>query len=407
MNAAWFQQHVVQEGVEIRSVRIEQGSIRRGKHSIVARIMVETTTKGTKHLFLKRYVKEELPTRSPRQWRRDLTSYRSEARFYANVYPLLMHPCHLRLIKPIDVRFRLDAQGAETNDGFIVLLENVLCESPTDAPTRLVPKDSLSYEDTCHALDYLAVLHASAIRTPAIMAQVKADLWDSASWWTYHKRGDDELQNAPRVWAKVLAAFEPALTNAGVTITPHFRALADRMLAQAAYVNGQLVGPASDRFESLRTLVHGDFKTANLFFDAQTGQVTAFDWQWAGVGLGVLDIANLLNTSVGIDALGHERQLLRHYYDRFERERGGGVGELEATYPFEALVRHYELASIEYMRVLIANFWETTTLEACAGEDGANTNWGLGYRSVPHVIRAMRKLDDGLRAIEAEQVPTN
>jgi thiamine kinase-like enzyme len=402
MTPQWLEQCVFPHGGHVQARRVVPGSIRKGKHSIVAKLEVDVlgsqSVVQTKHVFLKRYVQEELPPRAARNWTRDLISYRCEARFYESVYPhLVLHPsASIGVIKPLHVQFRIDSSGRETGDGFLVLLENVVASTP------LEPADRLTREDTQHALKYLAGLHAASMQSPELLHQVKTYLWPSGTWWSFEKRGVDELRHAPVIWKRMLEAFHQEIEASGLAIDSALKNLGERMVEHAAYISDQLFGEPSDAYAPLKTLVHGDFKTGNLFFHADTREVTAFDWQWAGLGLGALDVANLLNTSVGIEALADEEGLLRFYYDAFQQALRTGTVDLETLYPFEAFTRHVDLATLEYARVLIANFWDDTTPASCVA-DAHKTNWGLGYRSVPHVLRLVHKLHHGLARFAQEQ----
>ncbi|KAJ3088252.1 hypothetical protein HDU96_004196, partial [Phlyctochytrium bullatum] len=52
-----------------------------------------------------------------------------------------------------------------------------------------------------------------------------------------------------------------------------------------------------------RTLVHGDFKSENLLFDATRTTCAAYDFQYVGTGFGAQDIAYLLANSVDTSLL--------------------------------------------------------------------------------------------------------
>ncbi|KAJ0401365.1 hypothetical protein ATCC90586_000972 [Pythium insidiosum] len=409
---AWLQSLPVFAAVGVSSCDVVPGTVRRGKQSVVATLRVGLREElppgaGTsaRHLFIKRFVKRELPPRSERQWTRDFASYHNEAFVYQHLHSELS--AHgISMIPPVAVVF----DHGEAPRDCLVLLDDVLRGSPR----RLLSLDCLGKEDAKTLLRFLAKLHAAPLADKRLLALAEKHLWPQGAWWTLAKRGVEELQHAPEVWRGVLAAFRGVLENDfAVAITPALEALGERMVAHAAYVSEQLFGETA----APKTLIHGDAKTANFFFDASTRQeVTAFDWQWTGLGLGALDVANLLNTSVAIDALddGTETELLESYLSalRQELEQGGhpleySLHELRrhyqlATLEYARLRRHYQLATLEYARVLIANFWRDMTPETCA-QDMHKTNWGLGYRSVPHVVCMIRKLDEGLRAVELER----
>ncbi|RLN58742.1 hypothetical protein BBJ29_004214 [Phytophthora kernoviae] len=57
--------------------------------------------------------------------------------------------------------------------------------------------------------------------------------------------------------------------------------------------------------------------------------------------------------------------------------------------------------STEYARLLISNFWKRMTPQSCMSKAN-NGNCGLGYRSIPHVVRMVRKLHSGLARVKME-----
>lgn len=428
MTPAWLTEHAFHGRVSVVTASVVPGSVHRGKQSNVLKLRVEVADAvsgsprtTSKTLFVKRYVKSELPPRSDAHWRRDLYSYRTESRFYSRFHEKLR--AHVVLIPPLAVVYATerstDATDVEATDRFLVILESVDSSDndasqenteqfPSLARKRYVHADCLDLPDAREALKYLAQLHAAALTSPGLVREAASELWPSGGWWSFAKRGGMQgLANMPAVWSSVAKAFAPEIdAHFGVDAARRasLQSLAERMMRHAEYISAELFEKSP---EALRTLIHGDFKSANLFFDATSRAVVAFDWQWCGVAIGALDVAYLLNTSVSMDALagGNEELLLRWYYDRFVAllaDAPEPSRAVEREYPFEAFRRHYALATLEYARVLLSNFWSGMTPATCAAKF-TNTNCGLGYRSVPHVLRMIAKLDEGLLMVEHER----
>lgn len=402
MTPQWLSQHVFKNTREVVSANVVPGSVHYGKQSTVLKLQVsycEATSSSEalkqQTLFVKRYVKSELPPRSEAHWTRDLFSYQTESRFYARFYDQLSDNDEsqgVALIEPLAVLYGRDAQGNEAGDRFLLVLDSV-----TDNGQAYVHADCLGLKDAKQALTYLAGLHSSALNQPGLVTQAARDLWPSGGWWSFAKRGGiSGLQNTASIWESVRTSFASEMAQVQLTING---SLAERMVRNAAFISAELFESSPS---SLRTIVHGDFKSANLFFKKanESRDVVAFDWQWCGVGIGALDVAYLLNTSVGIEALANEDELLHWYYDQFTAQLK--IQDLSDEYPFSAFERHYKLATLEYARVLLSNFWKGMTPATCEAKF-ANTNCGLGYRSVPHVLRFMKKLDEGLRFVEQER----
>jgi len=79
-----------------------------------------------------------------------------------------------------------------------------------------------------------------------------------------------------------------------------------------------------------------------------------YDFQYVGSGLGVVDLAYFLGTTVdGRDLRGCEKEegLLRLYFEEVEsvlKERGVGMG----GYTWEALAQQWEWAVVDWMRFM-------------------------------------------------------
>ena len=61
----------------------------------------------------------------------------------------------------------------------------------------------------------------------------------------------------------------------------------------------------------LPTMVHGDYKQANMFFRAAAGaedadEVVVFDWQWTGPGVGATDLLYVCAMALHDEVAAHE-----------------------------------------------------------------------------------------------------
>lgn len=95
------------------------------------------------------------------------------------------------------------------------------------------------------------------------------------------------------------------------------------------------------------TLVHGDFRLDNLFFDRENNNIVAFDWQAAHYGPGVFDAAYFC-LSAGRDGFtpGQITELAAAYH------RGlvdGGV----ANYSLDECLKDYQLAQLLALRMTL------------------------------------------------------
>ena len=73
---------------------------------------------------------------------------------------------------------------------------------------------------------------------------------------------------------------------------------------------------AADAYNSPRTLVHGDLRSENLFFNGSGEELTVIDWQGCGTGNGFGDVAYLLSTTITSEVRKRvERDAIREYHD--------------------------------------------------------------------------------------------
>lgn len=121
----------------------------------------------------------------------------------------------------------------------------------------------------------------------------------------------------------------------------------------------------------VETYIHGDVKSENLFATSNGDQVAFFDFQYAGLGLGVCDLAKLLTCSVPVDMLvasrdipselsmgEGERRLLKAYRD--ELLRGSKTSHAPA-YDWDDFKRHWETALVDWCRFQASwGFWGNT-----------------------------------------------
>eukprot|EP00435_Cladocopium_sp_Y103_P008742 s2066_g2.t1 len=115
-----------------------------------------------------------------------------------------------------------------------------------------------------------------------------------------------------------------------------------------------------------RTLLHGDFKTANLFLRDVEGLVEAavVDFEFAGPGLVAVDLANFLFPDLKMNLLPMEGELLEFYHAELLKaldEFGTG-----SDFPLSTFLAQYTLARCDYMRYMLGRGWT-----ACSAADAA------------------------------------
>lgn len=189
------------------------------------------------------------------------------------------------------------------------------------------------------AVDWLAQFH-SAAHHEQFATQHRTRVWQRGGYWSLDKRADElskmlqrweastELDELPANFAKRLEMSSRAMDG---LLYPGFPRLAfsheDRRrmygseeeesgeetsrrdavrMEQVGKVSAHMLVPLSSCPEPLSTtcrflrptLLHGDFKGENLFFTRDTSRCAVCDFQWAGFGLGVLDVVSLVFSSL-------------------------------------------------------------------------------------------------------------
>lgn len=163
-----------------------------------------------------------------------------------------------------------------------------------------------------------------------------------ATWWE-HPRLEELAEWMPVCDAPVhqsaqgsyQQAWEPFVQAFGDRLSPAMRRTAEDIATRVIKLQTSI----SDR---PHTIVHGDFRTDNLFFASPAGgcEFGVVDWQIAFRGRGVFDVAYLL--CGGLDApirKANEERLLRLYHDTL-------VANSVKGYSFEQCWREYRRMSL-------------------------------------------------------------
>jgi hypothetical protein len=219
-----------------------------------------------------------------------LRMYIREARFFAELAheaPIRVPRCH-------------HAAVDEESSGFVVVMEDL-------GGLRAVDQlDGMGLADAERAVDDLARWHAhwwgrARPLTEAGLAVSLADPIYPAVLPMVFAEGWDKVTDAMDVAAPILQ------------VGPRF--------------SDAMAGLLADLAASPCTLIHGDYRADNLFFDAD-GSVALLDFQLLGEGSAAYDLAYFVTQSISADvAADHERDL----FDRWEehlRQEGVPAGDL-------------------------------------------------------------------------------
>lgn len=245
----------------------------------------------------------KLPTRDPamRGVADALGFYQREHRFYLEVahrVPFNTATCHATVI----------ADDGTTD--FVVVLEDLGHLHQLDQVA------GCSWDETLAVLDDLAAFHAR--------------------WWDHESlpdlattflpvRNDMYVAVLPQLYAPGWAVAKEV---AGDLLTPELLAFGDRW--------SELCGPMLDQVNEPVTLIHGDWRSDNLFVDGE-GSLTVIDFQIVGTGSGLSDVGYFVSQSLEPEVRqGRDREIVDAYLARLAAH-GVTMDEAEAW-------RQYRLA---------------------------------------------------------------
>ena len=271
--------------------------------------------------------------------------YERELRFYERLAP------SITLTVP---RCYFNASDPETGD-FVLLLEDLA----TTATSRQIPEDACSVEDADFAVRQLAKLHAAWWEAPAL---------DKLSWIpNFNSRAEEVRDSFVRLWPVFLDRW-------GSFIPDSMHRIGELIGEHIVYVKDYLS-------QSPRTLLHGDFRLDNMFFNemGQTQALALLDWQGYRRGMAAYDVAYFIGEVV--DAGRHVTdgvRLLASYHDALV---GAGI----RGYTFEQCHADYRVAHIERAAFVV---------RVCASLDlSSSREQQLAERGVRNMVASLVELD--------------
>ena len=259
---------------ELGPIRLEQAAGERftgGKSTPVWKLFF-TATRGDKTRNTQLVAKWVQPSTDFRR-----SSYANERQFYANAAATARKSCRLPHLLLSEV----------SSEGLCFLLDDLSVDFP-------LHPECLDLRGARAAMLWLARFHASFWEADSAGGSFPAGGCASGGYWGLgHGDNEARLEAVP----KSLVASCKALQAHGAW--ERARTLGPRLAAAALALDAALRGAKGARgFARFRTLLHGDFKTANMFLrEAAPGvdfEVAAVDFEFSGPGLVATDLANFL-----------------------------------------------------------------------------------------------------------------
>jgi len=232
---------------------------------------------------------------------------------------------------------------------FVLILDDLSknCQSSSDYCERDCQKGELDEDEARLALEWLSSFHAAFVGV-----DIDDKLWPKGSYWSLDKR-QKEWKSMKSEWSKTCSSFAdkyPSLFSRSSVVD-----LARNLSDIAEDLDRQLIPSPK-----LKTLLHGDFKSANFFFDAEG--ISVCDFQWTGPGLGVLDAVYLLYSSVKAEVVFTKAEdLLYFYFQKFLKKASERGFDLDRYYEWTDFERHTRAAFLDYVRFLVGSMWGSIT----------------------------------------------
>jgi hypothetical protein len=177
----------------------------------------------------------------------------------------------------------------EGSTDFVVVMEDL---SHHESPDQRV---GATWEQAVAAIDAMAALHAHWHEHDEL--QTFRDVFLPMNNPGY-------LFGLPAIFA---AGWPHAQLHGGDLLTPDLLAFGDRYVDHLAFMLESSASPA--------TLVHGDWRLDNLFYDGD--RVTVIDFQLTGLGSGAYDLAYFVSQSIDPAVrAGREGELIDRYVDQ-------------------------------------------------------------------------------------------
>ena len=345
--AAEEEVRVVEEAEEVVTVLVRQRNA--------------TVVKTADDIIIKAADLDAVRFRDETHKQRTVDSYRNEVGFYRTI----REDADVRTAQLVP-----DCHGTIEPDSntFVVLLENVGSDEEG-------ADDGLDFDRAAAAMDWLAAFHTSFLKSDR--GGAFGELWEHGGYYSLEKRRDD-VEKIEGNWRRLHSHFrKEGMGVSGETFGQRLVDHAEQISVRAS---------ARPRDDHRATLIHGDFKAANLRFGVGDGgdgfACRAIDFQWTGWGLGASDVAYLLCTSLSLPLLNQEsvRLLVERYYQRLGPS-------LRERYSFESFLVDLDWCILDYVRFTTGAMWGAVTPSSMAeNARGANRrNIGLHKRSLAHL----------------------
>eukprot|EP00762_Andalucia_godoyi_P001546 ANDGO_00209.mRNA.1 hypothetical protein PPTG_24467 len=301
-------------------------------------------------------LRHRFPSKGIERWTVSVQSFHNEAQFYKSMSGRATSSLPIPKTYFVDVKRVGDD---EIDMQFTILMERF--------PSQFYQSLVLSPIHIASSIRLLASFHAHFWK-PKIGADphaaLRQTLFKQGCWWRKELRPHVKFETIPRVWKHVCTAFDMTdlLNDESV------------MLMQLLSSNIDTVATATSMFSS--TIVHGDFKTANILFpgvDGQSDAAATFDFQWTGSASCASDLVYLIWSGIDAAAVASpeaEADILRQYFDDLSLRIPQVAAD--STFTWDQFIQEYEIEFLDYWKTALPQ------LMPCLTPQDADSNRILG-----------------------------
>ncbi|RSM10383.1 hypothetical protein CDV31_007259 [Fusarium ambrosium] len=329
----------------------------------VRRLYNDSTNGNTFRLILK--LISPPPGKKDEGHLRKVLSYDVEQYFYEEITP--------RLEDDIAVAHCLTSSRRPNADGSKLkgLTATVLTDLRIKFPVAGEKRSVLSPRQVQSALEWLAKFHSSSWKSlPANLDDFLLPPLEESKRRESQKGGDKLWLNGGYTYLATRRSEYTSLAEDTYSEwTEAFCAPFEGSALSTAEVVAEFLTPRGRPFE---TFIHGDVKSENLFTTESGDEVCFFDFQYAGLGLGVCDLAKLFTCSVPLNMLTEhdaipdelpmdqgEEALLQLYRKTLLSRRSPEKEPF--NYDWGIFVKHWEAALVDWCRFQASwGFWGNT-----------------------------------------------
>jgi len=272
------------------------------------------------------------------KWRISASSFANEFGFYAGAPIAHMLSAGVRIPRPLLAERLAPVDAPFMQQEYAFALEYL-------DPALFRQEPELDEADARRALSYLARFHACFARMPreAFEKLARCLSFAQGGWWRKALRPSVRFDRLPEAFASLIANFGERFLDLD---TPTHHACMSWLARNVDWIEERLAPPLppatkpSGGSTPLCTMVHGDFKTSNVFFSTKSinqdkeedeakrgcGDVVTIDFQWVGPArTGASDVAYLLAGGIQWEVIQHDDALIEYYLTQLEHHLMQGI----------------------------------------------------------------------------------